>query len=390
MTDFLKIVLLCAVPLMSTNASYQVLNESWRSSIGKQSDMWFKTKSSKKIAENGLQNQKENRQWPIHLWMQQHPSKPKNTNELQKQPQDDYDVTVAQDGSGDFISIQEAINQSKSFPYKRIIINVRNGIYNEKVTVYEWNTKISLIGESKEETIITYDDHFEKMALGRNSTFFTPTLLVEADDFMAKNLTIENSSGPVGQAIALSVTSDRASIVNCRLLGNQDTLYASGTGKQYYKDCYIEGATDFIFGGATAYFENCEIHSKSNSYITAASTPEHAKFGYVFKNCRLTSEEQVTAVYLGRPWRIFAKTVFIECEMGAHIKAEGWHNWSKPDAERSTYYAEFNNSGKGYQPLKRVNWSHQLTQEQAKSYNLKKVLGNLENVTQLEEWYEAF
>lgn len=299
---------------------------------------------------------------------------------------EDY-IVVAQDGSGNYNSIQEAINSSKSLPYQRITIFVKNGVYKEKIKVHEWNNNLSFIGESKEKTIITFDDYFDKMQKGRNSTFYTYTMLIEADDIILKNLTIENSSGEVGQAVALFVFSNRVAVINCRILGHQDTLYASGKGKQYYKDCYIEGTTDFIFGSATAYFENCQIHSKSNSYITAASTPEGTKFGYVFKNCQLTSDEKATKVYLGRPWRIYAKTVFMNCNLGKHILAEGWHNWSKPEAEKTSFYAEYQNTGEGFQKEKRVNWSHQLSKKEAKKYTIKNILGET-STNSKKQWYE--
>ncbi|WP_291115439.1 pectate lyase [Flavobacterium sp. UBA6135] len=293
-----------------------------------------------------------------------------------KKPKDETNLVVALDESGDFTSIQEAIDQSKAFPDERITIFIKNGIYKEKIKIHEWNTNITLLGESKEKTIITFDDYFNKMGLGRNSTFYTYTLLVQADDTVLKNLTIENSSGEIGQAVALSVTSNRVGVINCNLLGNQDTLYATGTGKQYYKACYIEGTTDFIFGSATAFFENCQIHSKKDSYITAASTPKDTHFGYVFKNCRLTAAEQITKVYLGRPWRNHAKTVFLNCELGSHILPEGWHNWSKPEAEKTTFYAEYNNNGKGAATNLRVKWAQQLTKKQIKKYTLKNILAD--------------
>ena len=287
---------------------------------------------------------------------------------------DKYKV-VSKDGTGDYTTIQAAINDTQSFPYERITIFVKNGIYKEKIKVHEWNTNISLIGESNENTIITYDDYFNKIGLGKNSTFYTYTMLVEAKDFVLKNITIENASGDVGQAVALSIFSDRVAVIDCRILGNQDTLYASGIGKQYYKNCYIEGTTDFIFGSATAYFDNCQIHSKKDSYITAASTPKNASYGYVFKDCNLTSNATTTKVYLGRPWRIYAKTVFINCKLGNHILPEGWHNWSKPDAEKTTFYAEYNSIGEGSSSDKRVSWSHQLSKSQTKKYTVKNCLG---------------
>lgn len=293
-----------------------------------------------------------------------------------KAPKDEFNLIVDQNGSGDFTTIQEAINAAKAYPSERITIFIKNGVYYEKLKIHSWNPYISLIGESQEKTIITYDDYFNKINIGRNSTFYTYTVLVEGNDFIAKNLTIKNSSGPIGQAVALNVNANRVIISNCSILGNQDTLYTSGEGtKNYFKDCYIEGTTDFIFGDATVLFENCIINSKSNSYITAASTPQNTEFGYVFKNCKLTADENVTEAYLGRPWRIYAKTVYINCEMGKQIKLEGWHNWSKPEAEKTAFYAEYNCNGEGFQPTKRVNWSHQLKKSEAKKYTTENIMG---------------
>lgn len=283
---------------------------------------------------------------------------------------------VAQDGSGDYITIQSAIDDAKSFPPERITIYIKNGRYHEKVKVHEWNTNITLLGESREHTIITYNDYFGKINAGINSTFYTYTLLAEGDGFTAQNLTIENAAGDVGQAVALSLRANNAVVVNCTILGNQDTLYLSGNGfKVYFGNCYIQGTTDFIFGGATAFFENCTLHSLKNSYITAASTPQGIAHGFVFYNCKLTAERGVDAVYLGRPWRPFARTAFINCAMDGHIKPEGWHNWNKPDAEKTTLYAEYNCSGLGYKPQQRVKWSRQLTKSEAKMYILENVLG---------------
>jgi pectinesterase len=288
---------------------------------------------------------------------------------------DNVVLTVARDGSGDFTKIQDAIYAAPAFPYEKVTINIKNGIYNEKVRVPQWNTHLTLIGESKENTIIAFDDNFSKINLGRNSTFYTYTVLVEADDFSASDLTIKNTSGDHGQGIALSVVANRAKISNCAILGNQDTLYLSGNGtKQYFKDCYIEGTTDFIFGSATALFENSTIHSIKSSYITAASTPQGASFGFVFKNCKLTANPEATAVYLGRPWRIYARTVYLDCDMGKQIRPEGWENWSKPDAEKNTFYGQYNCKGEGAQTSKRVAWSHQLTKKEAEKYTTENIL----------------
>ena len=268
---------------------------------------------------------------------------------------DKFNYIVARDGSGDFAKIQQAIDASPSFPRERISIFVKDGVYTEKIKIPEWNTKLSLVGESRDKAIITFDDHFNKMQRGRNSTFFTPTLSVDADECTLKNLTIINSAGDIGQAIALAVGGDGVMIENCNLVANQDTLYATGKGaRQSYKNCHIEGTTDFIFGQASATFESCIIHSKKNSYITAASTAQESDTGFVFLNCVLTARADVLNVYLGRPWRDFAKTVFIECEMGNHINADGWHNWFRPEAEKTAFYAEYNSRGPGANVEKRV------------------------------------
>lgn len=289
--------------------------------------------------------------------------------------QDKLKITVAQDGSGDFTTIQSAIESCKSFPDTRITMYVKNGTYHEKVKIPTCNTGLSIIGESVEKTIISFGDYFNKMNQGRNSTFFTYTMLVEADDFYAKNLTIENSAGPVGQAVALHVEGNRCVFRNCRILRNQDTLYTAGqNSRQYFTDCYIEGTTDFIFGAATVLFEGCTVNSKTNSYITAASTVKGKPYGYVFRNCKITASEGVNKVYLGRPWRDYAKVVFMNCELEAHIVPEGWANWDKTTRDKTAYFAEFENKGKGANPEKRVSWSHQLTAKEVKKYTLENIL----------------
>ena len=289
--------------------------------------------------------------------------------------QDKLKITVAQDGTGDFTTIQSAIESCKSFPDARITIYVKNGTYHEKVKVPSCNNSLSIIGESVEKTIISFGDFFNKINQGRNSTFFTYTLLVEANDFYAENLTIENSAGPVGQAVALHVEGDRCVFRNCRILGNQDTLYTAGqNSRQYFTGCYIEGTTDFIFGAATVLFEGCTICSKSNSYVTAASTVKGRPFGYVFRDCKLTATAGINHVYLGRPWRDYARVVFMNCELGAQIVPEGWANWDKTTRDKTAYFAEFRNKGAGANPDKRIAWSHQLTVKEAENYTFEKVL----------------
>jgi pectinesterase len=299
---------------------------------------------------------------------------------------DTYDYIVAQDGSGNFTTIQSAIEACKSFPYKRIRVFIKNGIYHEKVFVPSWNTKISLIGQSSDSTIIAFGDYFKKIDKGPNSTFYTATLLVQGDDFCAENLTIENSAGPVGQALALAVEADRCSFKNCKLLGNQDTLYVAGEhDRQYFTDCYIEGTTDFIFGEATALFEKCIIKCKANSYITAASTPQGFSYGFVFKNCIVEAATGIDKVFLGRPWRMYAKTVFIDCTMGAFIQPDGWSNWANTDNFKTVFYAEYNSKGQGADPKNRVSWSHQLTKPEAETYTVKNIFSGLEDWNPLEQ-----
>jgi len=288
--------------------------------------------------------------------------------------QDKYQFTVASDGSGDFTSIQKAINACKAYPDQRVILYVKNGTYKEKILVPACNTHLSIIGESADKTIVTFDDYFDKINRGRNSTFYTYTMLVLADDFTMENVTVENSAGAVGQAVALYVEGDHCSFRNCRILGNQDTLLASGKfSRQYFENCTIEGTTDFIFGEATVLFENCTIFCKTDSYITAASTTEGKPYGFVFQHCKITGSDNAKKVYLGRPWRIYAKVAFLNCDMGSFILPEGWHNWSKPESEKTTLFAEFGNKGPGAVSDKRVSWSHQLSKKAASIYTKENI-----------------
>lgn len=291
---------------------------------------------------------------------------------------DNYDFVVAKDGSGDFKSIQEAISVVAFLKTTETKILIKNGTYKEKLEIPENKNNITFIGEDKDKVIVTYDDYASKKnSAGENiGTSGSSGFIVTANDFKAKNITFENSAGPVGQAVAVRVDGDRVIFDNCKFLGFQDTLYPrSTTSRQYYKNCYIEGTTDFIFGASTVVFDQCEIFAKTGgSYITAASTPENNAYGFVFLNCKLTTNSENSSYYLGRPWRNFAKTVFINCEMAEHIKAEGWHNWSKPEAEATTFYAEYLSTGPGANTHSRVNWSHLLTAEQvANDYTIQNI-----------------
>ena len=274
-------------------------------------------------------------------------------------------IVVSSDGTGNFRPLQEAIVSERSFMDYTVTIYVKNGVYKEKVIVPSWVENIDIIGEDRDKTIITYDDHANINKMG---TFRTYTVKVEGSDITFKNLTIENNAAQLGQAVALHTEGDRLKFINCRILGNQDTIYTGAKfTRLYFKDCYIDGTTDFIFGPSTALFEDCIIHSKRNSYVTAASTPKEAKYGYVFKHCKLTAEPGVDKVYLGRPWRPYAYTLFIECELGKHIVLAGWHNWGKQSNEETARYMEYKNTGEGANASERVAWSKQLTKKEAEA-----------------------
>lgn len=288
-------------------------------------------------------------------------------------------LIVAQDGSGNFTTIQAAVNAVRDLSQVQVDIYVKPGNYQEKLIIPSWKTKISLIGENKLTTIISNADYTGKPRpfpdpTGQTAfnTFTSYTVLVQGDDFQASNLTIENVAGQVGQAVALHVEGDRAVISDCNILGNQDTIYAATqNSRQYYNNCYIEGTTDFIFGEATAIFDNCLIKTLRNSYITAASTRPETKFGFVFRNCTIISDPTVTSVYLGRPWRPYSRTVFLNTIMGSFINPSGWHNWGNEENEATAFYAEFNTQGVNV--TMRVPWSHQLTEKEAFFYNFENI-----------------
>ena len=286
-------------------------------------------------------------------------------------------IVVSRDGTGNFRTLQEAIESARAFMDYTVTIYVRNGVYKEKVIVPSWVENIDIIGEDRDKTIITYDDHANINKMG---TFRTYTVKVEGSDITFKNLTIENNAAQLGQAVALHTEGDRLKFINCRILGNQDTIYTGAKfTRLYFKDCYIDGTTDFIFGPSTALFENCIITSECNSYGTAASTPKEAKYGYVFKHCKLTAEPGVDKVYLGRPWRPYAYTLFIECELGKHIVSAGWHNWGKQSNEETARYMEYKNTGEGANASERVAWSKQLTKKEAEAVTVDAIFRTQSN-----------
>ncbi|WP_461533293.1 pectinesterase family protein [Sinomicrobium sp.] len=323
-----------------------------------------------------------------------------------------YDFVVDQGGSGDFTTVQEAINAVPDFRKNETRIFIKNGKYKEKLVLPASKTHVSLIGESMTYTVLTYDYYASKKnifdeEMGRNAS---ASFFVFADNFKAKNLTFENSAGHVGAAVAVWVAGDRVVFENCKFLGNQNTLYLKGKkSRQYYKNCYIEGTVDFIFGSSTAVFESCVINCKGKGYVTAASTPELAEYGMVFLNCRITGRGD-NKFYLGRPLRQYAKTVFLNCYLSRHLAPDGWNNWGKPEVEETVFYAEYNSTGPGAileeevtetstgvtteknletlqytgedkdcEIKRRVPWSRVLSEEEAETYTLQNILAGDDN-----------
>jgi pectinesterase len=284
------------------------------------------------------------------------------------------DMVVSPNEKGKYKTLQAAINAVPDCKTERTVIFVKKGVYHEKVVVPSSKTNLTIVGEDKMNTVIVFDDYNPKVkGTDTVTTWSSYTFSVEAEGFIAENLTFENSAGRVGQAVAVRINADKVIFKNCRFVGNQDTLFTHGVGRIFFTGCYIEGTTDFIFGSAVALFENCHIHSKANSYVTAASTPMGNVYGYVFKKCSLTADSGINKVYLGRPWRAFAKTVFMNCNLGKHIRPEGWHNWNSTDKEKTVFYAEYNNTGEGAGITNRVSWSKQLTDADTVNYTMQKI-----------------
>ena len=284
---------------------------------------------------------------------------------------------VARDGTGEFRNVNDAVEVCRAFMDYHKVIFVKKGIYKEKVIIPSWLNNIEIVGEDVESTIITFDDHANIRLAGTEQgmgTFRTYTMKIEGNGIVLKNITIENNSARLGQAVALHTEGDRLKFIGCRFLGHQDTVYTGKAGTRlYFLNCYIEGTTDFIFGPSTAWFEGCTIKSKANSYVTAASTPKDVEYGYIFNHCRLIADEGVEKVYLGRPWRPYAHTLFMNCELGRHIVPAGWHNWGNEANEKTARYMEYNNSGDGADKGQRTTWSHQLTAKEAKAITLEHV-----------------
>lgn len=295
-------------------------------------------------------------------------------------------IVVARDGSGHFATIGEALEACRAFMDYHKVIYVRKGIYREKVVVPQWLQNIEICGEERDQTVIVYADHanIQTTAYPKGmGTFRTYTLKVEGSDITLKNITIENDAPRLGQAVALHTEGDRLRVLNCRLLGHQDTVYTGMPHTRLLFDhCYIEGTTDFIFGPATAWFEQCTIHCLQNSYITAAATPRDALFGYVFHRCTITAADGVGRLYLGRPWRDYGHTLFMHCTLPAAIRPEGWYHWEQ-HREQTARYAEYGNTGPGADTSRRAPWSRQLGKEEAEAVTPERVFGRSDQWTPL-------
>ncbi len=301
-------------------------------------------------------------------------------------PYDNPDtLVVSRDGTGQFRTVGEAIEVCRAFMEYHKVIYIKKGTYKEKLIIPSWLTNIELCGEDRDATIITWDDHANIKAditpltasgeAQKIGTFRTFTLKVEGHRITLKNLTIENNSARLGQAVALHTEGDQLKFVNCRFLGHQDTIYTGvARTRLYFKDCHIEGTTDFIFGPSTAWFEHCDILCKANSYITAASTPKDVPYGYIFNHCTITCADGVDQVYLGRPWRDYGYTLFMNCQLPRQIRPVGWHCWQK-EREKTARYLEYNNQGEGAATGSRVSWSRQLTKKEAEKITPNAVFG---------------
>ncbi len=315
---------------------------------------------------------------------------------------EEINLYVSADGKKDFSSINGALEAAKKHDGDRVVINISAGVYRERIRVTQ--KYISFVGEDENSTKITWSDAADDiMPEGdKRGTFRTPSVFIDADDFHASHISFLNEAGQgyeVGQALAVYADGDRLVFESCRFEGYQDTLFTAPLpqkpiksggfkgdkefkprkhGRHLYKDCFISGNVDFIFGSATAYFENCEIfmrdrHDEVNGYALAPSTYEETKFGYVFNHCRFTSDCAKESAYLGRPWRNYAKAVILNSEIGGHIKKEGWHDWDKKDAWDTMFFAEYGNYGEGASD-KRAPFVKMLTADEAAVYTRENVL----------------
>ena len=284
-------------------------------------------------------------------------------------------ITVAADGSGDFKTVQGAVDAAPAGASERVVIHIKPGTYKEIIRVPKEKGMIEFLGDDAASTVLTFDNTHntpgkDGKAMGTSKSAST---FIYGPDFFARNITFENSAGPIGQALAIFINGDRAEFLNCRFVGWQDTI-KTDQHREYFRGCFIEGHVDFIFGAGTAWFENCEIHCRDKGSITAASTPEESAYGYVFDRCRITSDAPAGSVILGRPWRPFGATIFLNCEMADCIEPRGWDNWGAAN-EKTARYSEFGSTGPGGAVEKRAGWTKQLTADEAGKITVKSVLG---------------
>lgn len=304
---------------------------------------------------------------------------------------DRYDAVVANDVSATYTNLQAAVNAAPDNGTKPFRVLVRPGVYQGQFIVPKEKDHVELIGEDVTNTILTYGLNVRESDTNTDKRFMGTGVIVLGRDFRAENITFQNTSGDHGQALALRVDGDRAVFKHCRMLGWQDTLMINNA-RQYFTNCYIAGRVDFIYGSATAVFDHCEIHSKNGGHVTAANTAKDRAHGFVFLDCKLTGDSQpwidpqgvavntnkdgsASRADLGRPWRPYASVTYVNCEMGDHIKPEGWNNWRNPTNELTARYAEYHSTGPGADPERRVKWAKQLSDEDAKDFTVEKILG---------------
>jgi pectinesterase len=309
-----------------------------------------------------------------------------------KMAEDRFDAIVSHDVSANYTNLQMAINAAPDNGTMPFRIFIKPGVYEGQFIVPKEKRNIQFIGQDVTNTILTYALNVTESNDATIPKFRGTGVIVLADDFRADKITFQNTSGDHGQALALRVDGDRAIFNGCRMLGWQDTLMINN-GRQYFASCYIEGRVDFIYGSAAAVFDRCEIHSKNGGHITAANTPADRPFGFVFQHCKLTGDpnpwispagipantNSVPEADLGRPWRPYASVAYLNCEMGDHIKPEGWNNWRNATNELTARYVEYNSTGPGANPDKRFKWTKQLTKEEAEKITLDSVLGGTDH-----------
>lgn len=313
-------------------------------------------------------------------------------------------VVVAQDGSGDYCTLQAAIDSAPDNNKEQFVIYIKNGMYDaEKLIIPANKTNLALIGEDREKTVISYHIYDCKSPESENKCPATSwalwkenrdlirtsaTLTIMADNCLLQNLTIENTAGPVGQALAVTLRGDRLIFRDCNLLGYQDTIFLWDDNKRsYFTNCMILGRTDYIYGGGIAFFQSCEIRSFGGGWITAPSTPESQKYGFVFNECNFTyasnsprEGDDGQPVAIGRPWHKYPKVAILHSEMCAEIHPEGWPTtWNMEYAATSDklHLYEYKNRGKGADMTNRAKWVglRNLSSKEAKEYTAIKVLG---------------